>query len=175
MNRARKAAANALIAAYLTFCLVDAPPLVSPTHARLKARLDPILDATGLWQESWQLFAPEPKKLNVSASAKFYLADGLTLQWNSPRWVELNVFEKFFSVRHMKFYYLLTRDVNRASWRSFALYRRSLLPSSVQDDVVRVELWRHWKMTPPPDQEWMPAGRPIEPDEERLFFTLERQ
>ncbi len=175
MSRARKTAANLFIAGYLICCLIDAPPVVSPSHARLKAALDPLLDVTGLWQESWRLFAPEPQKRNVRVSAQFYFADGSTLRWDSPHWAELNLFEKFFSVRRMKYYDLLTEDANRPAWRTFALYRLSQLPDAARRRVTRVELWRHWSITPRPEESWTPVGGPVELGEQEVFFTLERR
>ncbi len=175
MSRAGKAAADVVIVAYLVFCVIDAPPVVSPVQAGAKAALDPVLDVTGLWQESWRLFAPEPKKINRAVSARFVLDDGVTLEWRSPDWRRLNLFEKFFSVRRMKYYDQLAMDANRAAWRTFALYRIAQIPTPARDRVVRVELWRHWRTTLPPDQRWIPAAAAEDLDESNLFFTLERQ
>ena len=40
--------------------VVDALPSYTLLHSKLKNRLDPLLDKTGLWQGDWQLFAPVP-------------------------------------------------------------------------------------------------------------------
>ena len=66
----RKIAASAVIVGYLGICLIDAPPAVHPHPVELVTRLDPLVDRTGLWQGSWQLFAPQPKSIDVEVSAR---------------------------------------------------------------------------------------------------------
>jgi hypothetical protein len=139
VSRLQQIAASLFIAVYVTIGLVDATPVVSPFHARVKNALDPLLDATGLWQGDWRLFAPEPRKVNVYVSATF-IADGVSLDWYSPRWTELSVVEKFFHVRHMKFYDAIRLDENRVAWSAFADYRLAQLPPTIRSTVTRVEL-----------------------------------
>jgi hypothetical protein len=54
----QKVAANVFIVCFVTLGLIDATPVTSPPHARLKSAVDPLLDKTGLWQGDWRLFAP---------------------------------------------------------------------------------------------------------------------
>jgi hypothetical protein len=170
----QKIAANVFIVCFVTLGLIDATPVTSATHARLKSAVDLFLDKIGLWQGYWRLFAPEPRKINVTVSARF-IGDGVALEWNSPDWRELSVFEKFFLVRHTKFYDALRLDENQGAWAAFAEYRLRQLPPTVREDVVRVELIRNWKETPNPNQEWIPAGTNIQPDQSFVFFRREVQ
>lgn len=170
MSRFQQFAASLFIAAYVTLGLIDATPVVSNLHARVKSSIDPFLDATGLWQGDWRLFAPEPRKVNVYVSATF-IADGVALDWHSPRWTEMSVVEKFFYVRHMKFYDGIRLDENRAAWSAFADYRVAQLPPTVRSTVTRVELRRHWRETPPPNVEWTPGGTFVSPNKSYAFFA----
>lgn len=174
MTSRQKIAANVFIVCFVTLGLIDATPVTSPTHARLKSAADPFLDKIGLWQGDWRLFAPDPRSINVIVSARF-VGDGVSLEWNSPDWRELSLLEKFFFVRHTKFYDALRLDVNQGGWAAFAEYRLRQLPPAVRAGVVRVELIRNWKETPDPAQEWIPAGTNIQPDQSFVFFTREVQ
>ena len=170
----QKIAANALIVFFVAMGLIDATPITSGAHARLKDAVDPILDITGLWQGDWRLFAPDPRSVTVTVSARFF-GDGVSLEWNSPNWRELSLPEKFFLVRHTKFYDGLRLDQNSGAWAAFAAYRLRQLPPSVRQGIVRLELIRSWKETPDPSREWIPAGTNIEPDQSFVFFTREVQ
>ena len=54
------------------------------TRARFKSAVDPFLDKIGLWRGDWRLFAPEPRKSNVTVSARF-IGYGVSLEWTSPK------------------------------------------------------------------------------------------
>jgi hypothetical protein len=172
VTRRQKIAANVLIVCFIALGLIDATPVTSATHARLKSAVDPILDKTGLWQGDWRLFAPDPRSVNLTVSARF-IGDGVSLNWESPDWRELSLLEKFFMVRHTKFYDGLRLDENRNAWAAFAEYRLRQLPPSVRAGVVRMELIRSWKETPDPAKEWIPAGTDVQPDQSFVFFTRE--
>jgi len=51
----------------------------------LQHELDPYLDVTGLWIGGWQLFAPEPDKVNSYLSAEVRFADGKAAFIRSPQ------------------------------------------------------------------------------------------
>jgi hypothetical protein len=170
----QKNGANVLIVCFVGLGLIDATPITSATHARLKEAMDPFLDRIGLWQGDWRLFAPDPRSINVTVSARF-IGDGTSLEWSSPVWRELSLPEKFFLVRHTKFYDGLRLDQNSGAWAAFAEYLLRQLPPSVREGVVRLELVRSWKETPDPSQMWIPAGANIQPDQHFVFFTREVQ
>ena len=118
----QKIAANVFIVCFVTLGLIHATPVTSATHARLKSAVDPFLDKTGLWQGDWRLFAPEPRKINVTVSARI-IGDGVSLEWTSPNWRELAALQKFFTVRHTKFYDAHRLDENQGAWAAFAEHR----------------------------------------------------
>ena len=73
---------NTFLVVLLFLILVDATPSTSLAHQKLKDTIDPLLDVTGLWQETWQLFAPEPDKVNVKVTAHITCADGSSRFWS---------------------------------------------------------------------------------------------
>lgn len=172
MTRRRKHAASLFIACFMALSAIDAMPVVFVGHQRLKAAVDPVLDALGLWQGDWQLFAPNPRNINVSISARF-VGEGAPQEWRSPDWRSLTLVQKFFLVRHMKFMELIRLDQHASAWHRFADYPVRQLPPQARQGVVRVELTRHWRETPDPRDEWIPAGTTVQPDQHYLFFAKE--
>lgn len=169
MTRRQKLAASLFIVCFVALGLIDATPVVVVGHARLESSVDPFLDASGLWQGDWQLFAPAPRDINVSISVRF-VGDGPSREWRSPEWRHLPLTQKFFLVRHMKFYEGIRLDRNENAWAALADYHLRQLPPAARRDIVRVELRRHWRETPNPRDEWIPAGTSIQPDSSFLFY-----
>lgn len=83
---------------------IDALPTTSQFHRRLRERIDPVLDATGTWQGSWNLFAPSPDSVNERLFATVRYRDGSTREWSSPDWRAMSVFERFVSFRELEYY-----------------------------------------------------------------------
>jgi hypothetical protein len=174
LPRARKNATNLFIVIFLGFMIVDAVPAISPMHAMAKQILDPILDATGLWQGSWQLFAPSPKSINVWITATIEFEDGSSYEWRSPRWRQLSLGEKFWLCRHTRFYENLRLDSYSEVWPAFAAYRIRQLPEPLRGKKVRrVELVRHWMTIPKPTSLWHSLPTDFRPDRRYLFYSKE--
>jgi hypothetical protein len=174
MSRARKYTTNLFIVCFVGVMIIDAVPAVSPTLGTAKQILDPILDATGLWQDSWQLFAPSPKSLNIFVTARIEFDDGSSYDWRSPNWRQLSLGEKFRLVRHTKFYENLRLDSYSEVWPAFADYRVSQLPEPLRGKKVRrVELVRHWMTIPKPTSLWHSLPTDFRPDRRYLFYSKE--
>ena len=151
----RRVGTNLFIAAFLAAILIDGLPQAGRWHGKLKAYIDPVLDATGLWQESWRLFAPEVDKENIRVSAEILYADGSSSRWVSPDWTKMPPWEKFVRFRELEFYDSIRLDANRGAWRSFANYLASTHTGvadreSADTRPVKVTLTRHWAVVPPP-------------------------
>lgn len=171
---ARKIATNLFIACFLVVMVVDALSGISPALQTAERILDPILDATGLWQDSWRLFAPSPKSLNAYVSARIEFDDGSNYEWRSPRWRQLSLVDKFKLVRHTKFYENLRLDSYSEVWPAFADYRVRQLPEPLrQKGVVRVVLRRHWKPIPRPTSRWHSLSEGSAPERQYAFYTRE--
>ena len=161
---------------FVCVLLVETLPVGSSLHQRIKERLDPWLDATGTWQSSWKLFAPEVDKENSYISATIDLTDGRELSWRTPRWERMTIAQRFRHFRHMEYYDKLRLDENAGAWDEFA---RHLADMTEQENagmqVRRVVLTRHWtRIPPPPKGEWPKVGPYLENFSSFDFHTHER-
>ncbi len=96
--------------------LIDGMPQFGSAHGKAKQWIDPFLDVTGLWQGSWELFAPTPDHVNVQVGATIYWKTGTTTEWFQPDWSSMNPWEKMSSFREMSYYDNIWRDQNSAGW-----------------------------------------------------------
>lgn len=142
---------NLLLGAWLLLVLVDALPRTSLLHQRLKNRVDPFLDVTGLWQGTWQLFAPGPDKIDVRVTAEISYADGRTRSWQSPDWRDMSGWQKFVNFRAMEYYDTVRRNENSAAWESLADYLVQTVPAPDGSSIkpTKVTLARRWSLVPP--------------------------
>ena len=113
---------SALLALFIAVIALDACPAFFRTLDRAKSAIDPLVDVTGLWQGSWQLFAPDVDKVNSRVSAEILFSDGTTVRWNSPDWTKLAPLDRFMRFREAEFYDNIRRDSNSGAWPSFADY-----------------------------------------------------
>ena len=98
---------------------IDAFPQYTRLHGKFKEWIDPALDITGLWQGSWELFAPEPDHVNVRVGAFLYWEDGSRTEWFQPNWSEMSSWQKARAFREMSYYDNLWREGHAAAWEPF--------------------------------------------------------
>ncbi|MES2657796.1 MAG: hypothetical protein V4689_04215 [Verrucomicrobiota bacterium] len=139
------------LVAWLLLLFVDAIPRTSLIHQRLKIWVDPFLDVTGLWQGTWQLFAPEADKIDVRVAAEISYADGTTRSWKSPDWRDMSSWQKFVNFRAMEYYDNVRGDANSPAWGSLADYLARTVPAAGGHTIkpTKVTLARHWSLVPP--------------------------
>ena len=145
-------AERALFCGLLFLMLVEALPVTTAVHRNLDQGIDPFVDATGLWQFPWELFAPEVKKVRVRISAEFTYADGATMTWKSPDWKKRSVANKFRRFREMNFYERLRKSDNAEAWPAYCRFLAQ--EHGRRDDgsgPVEVELFVHEIFTHPPE------------------------
>jgi hypothetical protein len=98
--------ARALISAFVAFNLIAivswCVPLESPLVSAGRSFSRPYLLWTGLFQK-WDMFAPDPSKLNCYVGAQIAFRDGHTALWNFPRMENLGIVEKYFQERYRKY------------------------------------------------------------------------
>ena len=140
---------NIFLLSYLGLTLIDCLPQLSNAHRRLKLKIDPILDVTGLWQGEWPLFAPGVDRVNSRLSAEITLTDGKTLLWNSPEWQKLSWVDRFLQFRHAEYLDNLTARDNRAAQVEFLEYLARTLPDP-QATVRSGRLVSNWATIQPP-------------------------
>jgi hypothetical protein len=171
----RRYLVNVFLVLFLSAVVIDTVPPVSPLHQRLKDAIDPVLDATGLWQESWQLFAPQVDRINVMVSAKIRYDDGTSVTWRSPDWLKMSIWQRVIGFRDMELIDNIRLDKNRAAWASFADYLAGTVahPSNPGAMPVEVKLVRHWAYVPRPEAGIAPFGERLPYEGRYLFYTRE--
>jgi hypothetical protein len=141
----KRCLANVVIAAFLLLAFIDSYPGAGAAWKRLQAAVDPILDATGLWQERWDLFAPNVDRQNHHLEIIARYSDGETISWRSPDWRQYSCPAMFVSIREVEFFDRVRQPGNFQAWPSFADYaRRTLIPASTSGaSVAEIHLMEH--------------------------------
>ena len=170
--RLRRRLVDAFIAGVLVLFVLDTLPC---TPGSVRDVLAPVLNVTGLWQGTWNLFAPIPDSRNHRLRADLFYADGSHRVWNSPDWRSQTPWQRFLSHRESEFIENVWEEENSAAWRGFAEYlaRQHGGATSTEERPVRVELSVRWGDVPPAEAApWQPASQSTPLDHERTFFTL---
>ena len=153
---------HVLISAFLLFHLVAfaswSLPVNSLLNNRLKAAIKPYMLWSGLFQ-TWQMFAPDPERVNSFVHAEITMRDGSTRLWSLGRMNEIGYVDRYFKERYRKFSTEYLRiDEYSALWPDAARYiaRANRSPSN---PPVAVRLVRSWsEINPPgPNGEYQPA------------------
>jgi hypothetical protein len=163
------------IVAVAALLVIDATPTTCALHESLKEGVDPLLDMTGLWQGSWQLFAPNVDKRNIRVEADVLFSDGTRTVWRSPDWPRLSGGQRFLLFRHQEYYDNIRLDRNKSAWATLAhhIARTVAPPAGGYATVVRVALARTWSdiPAPGPDGALAPPGPYENFNEARVFYT----
>jgi hypothetical protein len=165
-----------LIVVLLVVFAIDALPTTGRVHKRLKDAIDPLLDVTGLWQGSWQLYAPNPDRANNRVTAEIFFADGGRLHWSQPDWATMSGWRRFLNFRHMEFMDNVRVDRNKGAWTGLAQYlaRTHEEQRGGNARVTKVVLTRAWAYIPTPAPGTVLPARPyLNFDKKFDFFTWE--
>jgi hypothetical protein len=157
----KRIAANVCICVSGFLLLVDALPSLAPWHRRLKAGIDPLLDATGLWQQEWDLFAPTPTSRNAWMSARIECVDGTTITWESVRPGELSVLQKFLLFRETQYFEHIRSNSHSGAWESLADYL-GRTETAGGGRAKSIYLSRHWWDVPPLGETTRPVPQSFE-------------
>jgi len=124
-------------------------PMESPLVVACRNVVKPYVLFTGLFQK-WDMFAPEPSRLNCYVGAQIVYRDGHNSLWTFPRMENLGIVDKYFKERFRKFANdNLRLDTNSALWPDAARYI-ARLHNSAANPPVAVNLIRYWSEVPPP-------------------------
>lgn len=149
LSRRARLAATAFVAFHLFAILLWAVPLDTALIVQCREAIKGYMLWTGLFQK-WDMFAPDPSKLNNYVSATVHYRDGHTAEWTFPRMEQLGIVDKYFKERYRKYACdNLRLDTRSGLWPDAARYvARAMM--SPGDPPVQVDLVRHWSEVPPP-------------------------
>jgi hypothetical protein len=105
---------------------------------------------SGLFQ-SWDMFSPTPKSLNVYVEAIVLYDDGYTRNWAFPRMELLDFRDRYLKERYRKFVENLNVDGNAALWPDAARFI-ARVNNNRPVPVKMVFLVRHWSAIIPWDE-----------------------
>ena len=132
-----------------TFFLWTAP-LNSPLIDNFRATVRPYLLWTGLFQ-AWNMFAPDPLRLDSYLEAEVRLANGEIRIWREPRMEQLGLVDKYFKERYRKYMNEhLRMDDQSALWPDAARYIARLYDTDKANPPMSVRLTRYWNEILPP-------------------------
>jgi hypothetical protein len=142
----KKVAANIFIVLILGIFILDAMPAYWKPHQRLQARLDALVDFTGIWQGRWRLFAPTVDKENTYVTAKLHFDDGTVHHWRQPEWRRMSVLQRHRSFRQMEYFDSIRMNENKGAWEAMADHLARIEGRRVSGGPLpnKVELTRHW-------------------------------
>jgi hypothetical protein len=121
----------------------------SPLIQNFNKLIRPYMLWTGLFQ-NWDMFAPDPSKLNCNVGAVVEYRDGTRSLWSFPKMESMGLVDKYFRERWRKYANdNLRLDTNAALWPDAARYvaRQNNRPGN---PPVAVSLLRYWSEVPPP-------------------------
>jgi hypothetical protein len=140
--------------------LIDAVPQYTLLHGKLKEWTDPTLDVTGLWQGSWDLFAPTPNHVNVRIGAQLVWKDEPESTWFQPDRHEMSPWSKAINFRRMSYFDGLSNGTHDLALGPFCRYLLAEQERETGGKLVSVTLFSERDEIPYPTEEWRPVGSP---------------
>jgi len=166
MSRRVRIAVSAFIAFHLFCIVIWALPLDTALVVQCREAVKGYVLWTGLFQK-WDMFAPDPSKLNNYVGAVVTYRDGSKSEWDFPRMEKLGIVDKYFKERYRKYASdNLRLDTRSGLWPDAARYV-ARVNDKPANPPVEVTLVRYWSEVPPPG----PHGdAPPSPWSEYPFF-----
>jgi hypothetical protein len=140
--------------AIASWCL----PFNSVLNEKARGFIRPYMLWSGLFQ-IWDMFAPDPARVNSYVEAEISFRDGSTRVWSVPRMNELGYVDRYFKERYRKFSTeYLRMDSHAALWPDAARYiaRVNRNPAN-QPTAVRLVRWWSEINPPGPHGEYQPS------------------
>jgi hypothetical protein len=153
----RRGAISAFILFHLFVIMVVAVPLKA--FSGVKALVMPYMRWSGLYQ-SWDMFGPDPVKVNAYVKAVVISRDRHMQVWSFPKMEDLGLGERFRKERYRKFLEVLPQPQFAPLWPDVASHiARSLNnPADPPDKVLLIEFQSDIHPEGPDSPE--PAARP---------------
>ena len=160
LSRGARIAISAFIVFHLFGILTWCVPSDTPLTVSLRSIAAPYVLWAGLFQK-WDMFSPDPPKLNGYVTAEITYADGHTSVWSFPRMDQLGLFDKYTKERYRKFANENLRlDAFAPLWPDAARYIARLNKGQPSNPPVSVALVRHWSFVQPPSRDGSPENGP---------------
>ncbi len=133
-----------ILSAFLLFHIVAivcwAFPFQVAPIADIKNFERPYMAWSGLFQ-SWDFFAPNPKRTNSFVEADVLTQSHRQIVWAFPRMEQLGYFDRYREERYRKFIEILPLQINAPLWPNVAAHIARLVgnPSDPPEAVVLIE------------------------------------
>jgi len=164
-----------VVTAFIAFHLVAIICWCAPINSLLVTNFNQVTRPYMLWSglfQSWNMFTPDPLKLNVYVEAEVRFHDGGKRIWGFPRMDKLGLLDRYSKERYRKFANdYLRMDANSALWPDAARYVARDAARAMADPSnppVMVQLVRYWSQIMPPGPD---GSYRSEPWTEYRFFT----
>ena len=128
---------------------------------------------TGIWQDGWSMFAPDPDSVNHHVRAAIWYWDGSSTQWNAPVWRDRTLWRKFTGARELEYFDAVEAPYNEAAWPGLAKYlAEQQRPGPEQAHrPKRVEIWVDFYCINDPDRQgWQPRQQKIPLTKSSLLY-----
>lgn len=109
----------------------------------------------GLWQY-WDMFAPDPSRLDIWLDAEVVYADGSTKIVPYPRMSQMPIHEKYFMERFRKYVERMNGEQYDFKWPALSQWMALKAWTDKDNPPVAVTMRRHWRDIAPYPQETSP-------------------
>lgn len=149
---------NTVIACLLGLILIDALPIIPP---QVRGVFASIVGRMGIWQNHWQLFAPEPMSKNYRFSARLKFADGSATEWHAPDWREQSRWQRFLNYRLSMYMDQVREPQYEPARPALAEYvrREQMLKEPRASRLRHLEVWINDGLINDPNfEKWLPIS-----------------
>ena len=133
---------------HLIAITVWAFPIDTPLTIKMRNAVSPYMLWSGLFQR-WNMFAPEPVKIDVYFQAEVTLHDGEKRTWTFPRVENLGYARRYAKERHRKYEEYLRQDAYAGLWPDAARHVARAFANPLNPPVL-VLLVRNFSQVQPP-------------------------
>jgi hypothetical protein len=173
IHRLRLYAVNTLIVAILSIVVIDTFPQ-SPTGLRLA--MTPLIVRLGLNQGEWNLFAPDPDRVNTRLLVEITYRDGERRTWHEPAWPRMSPWDKWLKHRHMEWSESIASQAGAPAWEPWCRHlARSERPQwDNADQAAEVRAIYHEAPIPSAENRPWPSIRDPAPFDDGWILTIEK-
>jgi hypothetical protein len=152
--------------------LIISLPSTTPFRTPLHQFLTPLFTHTALDQQ-WNMFAPNPMQDDVLVALIAHYQDGSTKRIEFDELAKTPERGRYFQERWRKFLTdVLRLDASEYLWPQATDYLETLVPQTVHNPMIRLELERRWRTARRPPEPRLVAD---DPWERHIFYVRDYQ